>query len=78
MLYGKEISYFTLFSKSTQISEFETLGEAVIECLEDIGEVRAATHTEDGMAFEFWSEYEDTVTCLYLFPYDAAIVGIGV
>ena len=78
MLYGKEISYFTLFSKLTQTPEFEMLGEAVIECLGEIGEVRAAAHKDDGMAFEFCVEYEDSVTCLYLFPYDSAVVGIGV
>ena len=78
MLYGKEISYFTLFSKLTEISEFELLGEAVIECLNDLGELRAAAHTPDGMAMEFWVNYEDDVICLYLFPYDKAIVGIGV
>ena len=78
MLYGKEISYFTLFSKLTEMSDFELLGEAVFECLNDIGDLRAAAHTPDGMAMEFWVNYENDVVCLYLFPYDKAIVGIGV
>ena len=78
MLYGKEISYFTLFSNLTEFSDFELLGEAVIDCLSNIGEIRAAARTEDGVAIEFLVDCENDFTCLYLFPYDDGVVGIGV
>ena len=73
MLYGKEISYFTLFVKHLLTSEkFEDL---VIECLENIGVIKSIEYTEQKDAVEIWiTTQENNTTCLYLFPYDNGIV----
>jgi hypothetical protein len=75
LLYGKEISYFTLF----QIKEFDDFGKEVIGCLKDIGIIKAIDLTEDKTAIEIWITQNDTEesVCLYLFPYDAGIVKVG-
>ena len=73
MLYGKEISYFTLF----KIIEPQYFGYEVIECLKNIGKIKAIDFTEPQDAIEIWVEDEDGPTCLYLFPYDNGIVQEG-
>ena len=73
MLYGKEISYFTLF----KINESKYFGKEVIECLKDVGYIKAIDLTDTGDAIECWVENEQGPTCLYLFPYDAGVVQVG-
>lgn len=73
MLYGKEISYFTVF----KIIEPQYLGEDVLDCCLNVGPVKAMDLTEAGDAVEIWVEVEDGPTCLYLFPYDSGIVQVG-
>lgn len=75
LLYGKEISYFTLF----QIEDFESFGKEVISCLKEVGVIKAIDLTEDKTAIEIWITQNDTTdsVCLYLFPYDAGIVKVG-
>jgi hypothetical protein len=73
MLYGKEISYFTLF----KINESKYFGKEVIECLKDVGYIKAIDLTDTGDAIECWIENEQGPTCLYLFPYDAGVVQVG-
>lgn len=76
MLYGKEISYFTLF----QIIGAEiTFGKEVIDCLNNVGQIKAIDMTEDEDAVEIWIYMEDDkdATCLYLFPYDLGLVKVG-
>ena len=79
MMYGKEISYFTIFQRCFDLTE--TVGEAVIDCLKNVGEIRSIELTENKDAIEIWvhiSYLEDPLdTCLYLFPYDSAIVKVG-
>ena len=75
MLYGKEISYFTLFKISP--TGYENLGINVIECLNDIGDIKAIDMTEAQDAIEMWVTNEDGPTCLYLFPYDSGLVVVG-
>lgn len=75
LLYGKEISYFTLFQRSAY--ETEDFGKAVIECLTNVGEIKAIDLTENADAFEIWVIYDSQATCLYLFPYDSGIVKVG-
>lgn len=70
MLYGKEISYFTLF----KIKEYQYFGAEVVDCLEYIGIIKAIDLTETNDAIEIWIENEDGPTCLYLFPYDTGVV----
>ena len=73
MLYGKEISYFTLF----KLKEPQYFGNEVIECLKNVGVIKAIDFTETNDAIEIWVENEDGPTCLYLFPYDSGVVQVG-
>lgn len=74
MMYGKEISYFTLF-KVCGMNEF---GQDVIDCCTNIGAIKAMDLTEAGDAVEIWVQpQDDEPTCLYLFPYDSGIVQVG-
>ena len=73
MLYGKEISYFTLF----KVVEPQYFGNEVIECLNNIGNIKAIDFTEAQDAIEIWVEDESGPTCLYLFPYDNGVVQVG-
>lgn len=75
MLYGKEISYFTIFQRVEGLTE--TTGEAVIDCLRAVGEVKAIDITTEKDAIEIWVIYQDEATCLYFFPYDTGIVQVG-
>ena len=77
MLYGKEISYFTIFSTQTEYSDFEVLSEAVTGCLENVGAIKSIELTEAKDAIEIWVSIGADATCLYLFPYDNGIVGFG-
>ena len=74
MLYGKEISYFTVF----KIIEPQYLGDDVLDCCLNVGLVKAMDLTETGDAVEIWVQpYDGEPTCLYLFPYDNGIVQVG-
>lgn len=74
MLYGKEISYFTLF----RVIDSDYFGYEVIECLKNIGTIKVIDFTETKDAIEIWVENENnSPTCLYLFPYDNGIVEVG-
>lgn len=73
MLYGKEISYFTLF----KIVEPQYFSYEVIECLKNVGDIKAIDLTEDKDAVEIWVIANGEATCLYLFPYDLGIVQVG-
>ena len=73
MLYGKEISYFTLF----KMKEPQYFGKEVIECLKNIGTIKAIDFTEAKDAIEIWVQIAEEPTCLYLFPYDSGVVQVG-
>ena len=74
MLYGKEISYFTVF----KIIEPQYLDEEVLACCLNVGPIKAMDLTESGDAVEIWVQSENSEpTCLYLFPYDSGIVQVG-
>jgi hypothetical protein len=77
MLYGREINYFTVFTKHENW-ELETLALAVSECLANIGTVYSIELTAENDAVEIWVKdtYQDLLTCMYLFPYDNGIVRI--
>lgn len=74
MLYGKEISYFTLF----EIFDAHRFGIEVVNCINDLGPVKDISLTENKDAIEIWLMYEDEATCLYLFPYDNGLIKVGV
>ena len=73
MLYVKEISYFTLF----RIFDSIRFGNEVIDCLNNVGDIKAIDFTEAQDAIEIWIQDEDGPTCLYLFPYDSGVVQVG-
>jgi hypothetical protein len=73
MMYGKEISYFTVF----KVVEPHLFGSVVMDCIPNVGIVKAIDLTETEDAVEIWVMYEDEPTCLYLFPYDMGIVQVG-
>ena len=74
MLYGKEISYFTVF----RIKEHCEFSKEVIDIVKNIGSnVKAMDLTEAADAIEVWIIYNEEPTCLYLFPYDMGIVEVG-
>lgn len=76
MLYGKEISYFTVFQKSENSNEY--LFDILVECLMSIGNtIYSIDLTEDSSAIEIWVEAEGQPTVLYLFAYDGGIVPFG-
>lgn len=81
MLYGKDISYFTLFRKMGLVPlSNESLGQEVFSCLNDIGDVVAADCTPAKDAWEFWvriPEEDNEITCLYLFNYDKGVINYG-
>lgn len=82
MLYGKEISYFTLFGKTEHLINIEldkdiNFGTAALDCLNYLGTIQSV-HTSDDGAIECWVKTkEDLTTCLYFFPYDNGIIMIG-
>lgn len=82
MLYGREMSYFTLFTPTSMApneDDFESLGASVLECITSFKSVKAIDLTDTGDAIEIWvSPDNDTVSCLYLFPYDSGVVGYEV
>lgn len=73
MLYGKEISYFTLF----KLKQVESFPHEAIDCLQNIGPIQAIDLTEDKDAIEAWVMADGEATCLYLFPYDNGLVVVG-
>lgn len=73
MMYGKEISYFTVF----KIKEHIAFAREVIDVVKNVGTVKAMDLTAAADAIEIWVIYNDEPTCLYLFPYDMGIVEVG-
>ena len=74
MLYGREISYFTIFKRISKNGEFESLFEALKTCLEHIGTVHGFDIVNDNSALEIWVNTNGEMTCLYLFEYDEGVV----
>ena len=73
LLYGKEVSYFTLFAKD--VLSHEDLGTVTIDCLRNVGCVYAIDLNKDNV-WEIWCDWDGEATCLYLFPYDNGVVEI--
>lgn len=74
MLYGKEISYFSLFNRVYN----DVLTNRIKETLLAIGNIRSIDITEDNSGIEIWisAKSEQIETCLYLFPYDNGVIEI--
>lgn len=73
MMYGKEISYFTVF----KIKEPNGFGREFIDVVKNVGIIKSIDLTEAADAIEIWVIYNNEPTCLYLFPYDMGIVQVG-
>lgn len=80
MLYGKEINYFTILylNKNSILVEAESPGEVVVECLNNIGKIRAIELDEDQGVLEMWVMNGDQPTCVYMYGYDTGLVEIAV
>ena len=76
LLYGKEASYFTLFAVDP--SSADLAGSTVLECAQSLGKIKSVTADTTSEAIEIWVTYGDSVTYLYLFPYDNGIVPVSI
>ena len=78
MLLCKDISYYTIFTyEGNKMANYETLGAAVLDCLQDVGQFVCADITEDGNAVEIWVRTEDDNICMYLFKCADLMVTYG-
>ena len=78
MLLCKDISYYTIFIyEGNETANYETLGEAVLDCLQSVGKLVCADLTEDGNAVEIWVRVEDDNLCMYLFKCAELMVTYG-
>ena len=80
MLYGRDVSYFTVFRRVSGKADVKSLFAGLKEILTALGDVYAIDPTADGSAIEIWVRYIDEeqeideMTCLYLFNYDEGVV----
>ena len=80
MLYGRDISYFTVFRRVSGTADFTTFFAALRDILNSVGDVYAIDPVEDDSAIEIWVRYIDEeqkideMTCLYLFNYDEGVI----
>ncbi len=77
MLYGKEISYFTVLMRGNENNDFDNFGEGIISLLGDISDTIYSIDIVDDNAVEIWLKYNDNSTVLYLFNYEGGIVRYG-
>ena len=76
LLYGREISYFTLFHRSDDESITETMTDIVFDCLNQIGIVMSmdVVVEMEEPAIEIWVKLpDDFVTVMYLFDYTKGV-----
>jgi hypothetical protein len=82
MLYGKEISYFTLFNNLDPTIGYvgydisTDFFVVLVECLHNIGQIKSFDLTKAKDAYEIWvtTATDNKTTCLYFFPYDTGLV----
>lgn len=80
MLYGRDISYFTVFRRVSAGADYENFFTGLKDLLKDIGDVKAIDPVKDGSAIEIWIRYIDEdskfddIVCLYLFNYDEGVI----
>lgn len=72
LLYGKEISYFTLFYPSKK--EEDNFIDCVFDCLMSLSMIIYSFDIVSDNAIEIWINYEDEATALYLFDYSGGMV----
>lgn len=76
MLLCRDINYYTLFKMDLKLAD-EPINEILIECAQNIGEIKAIDLTEDGGAIELWMTYRDETYVAYFFPYDTGVIICG-
>jgi hypothetical protein len=74
MLLCKEMSYYTVFVNKKYDGEFETVGHALVTCL-DWCEVKSIDALENEI--EIWIVYKETAYCMHFFDYQSGIVEFG-
>lgn len=78
MLLGHDIRYYTILINNPNFFEIDTIGNAVIDCLENIGQIKEIVADEGTNAIECWVTTKDKETVvLYLFPYDEGVIRFG-
>ena len=70
MLLCNDINYYTLFMRDLKIAK-ESIEEIVIECIQNLGDVKAIDDVDD--AIEIWVENEHGCYAMYFFPYDRGV-----
>lgn len=72
MLLGKDLDYYTIFQ--TKENTEETMGEAVIDCLSYLGDIKAIDLTAEEQTIEIWITKNNEAYVLYLFNYDEGVI----
>ena len=72
LLYGKELSYFTLFYPTDK--EEDTFVDCVFDCLAAISETIYSFDVVSDDAIEIWMDFDGEATVLYLFDYSGGMV----
>lgn len=72
LLYGKELSYFTLFYPTDK--EEDTFVDCVFDCLATISNTIYSFDVASDDAIEIWMDFDGEATALYLFDYSGGMV----
>lgn len=72
MLLCKDYNYYTLFELGN--IDCPSLPEELMECLQNIGPVKAFDMTDDKDAIEIWVMVDDEPYVMYFFNYDRGVV----
>ena len=73
MLLCKDLSYYTMFVRQPD-EALITLGDEVIGCAGDLGEIKAIYPAPDNIAFEIWVTNETGTYVAYLFDYEKGVI----
>lgn len=76
MLLCRELNYYTVFQRVFSASSHENFGDVVIECLENLGDIKSIELTENKDAIEAWvvDPNENEAHVVYLFNYDQGVI----
>lgn len=72
MLLGRDLNYYTMFMREPLMTE--TIGEAVIDCLKNIGSIKSIDKTDDNAAIEIWIMANEEPHVLYFFCYNEGVI----
>lgn len=75
MLLGREVNYYTVFMREPIRELDETVGEAVMSCLEYFTpSIKSVEVSAEGNAVEVWIMNGDEPTVMYFFTYNEGVV----